>query len=523
MEIEISEDELSDPYATDEESDYIPESDTPNDDVDGPDSDKSSDDVDGPNDAAPKIKLKTRKRKRNETAWKINQEKLLRNSGKAYIGRKNEPHTQRSVKPYEHTCRYKCSQSISAEERREIFQRFYALANYDLQNSFVSSCIKKKGVQRKTNNATTNKQFSTEIFLLNKRVYETKIKEAQIKQEVHHKKAEKALATKKSDVLDNKDSADTCVICFDLQQALPTPLIATSKVFYLRQLWTYNFCIHNLVTGKSHMYIWNETVASRGSQEIGSCLIHFINEVLPDNMTRIIAYKIHHKFLEPGHTFMECDQDFGIIEKVKRKIPQIFIPEHWRTVIQESSKKFTVHEMKRENFYSFAQLNQIISDPKKNTDNHVIKWREIQYFFYSKAAQSFSFQHKPTLDKIMPFYTCMCPYKTTGRPSLSFQNAFSVLNECGLKIKEAKWKNLQSLLDFIPPIYHEFYNNIQYEGKGNAKNLGKKSSSTSKQAIGKGKNKKSAKKPKVQSPEETEEEEDDDVPEDSDFLYSDDE
>lgn len=642
--------------------------------------------MDGPNNAAVGRTIKTRKRKRNETAWNINRKKLLRNSGKAYSGRKNKPHTQRSVKPYEHTCRYKCSQSISEEERRDIFQRFYALADYDLQNSFISSCIRKRSVKRKRNDATTNKQFSTEIYFLNKRVCkmfflktldisnkrfttvcaktdsigicakdqrgtglgrkmeparrtlvmehiqmfpkytshysrksnlntrylspelnvkkmfslykeyctekdatpvkesyyryifntqfnlrfhrpnsdtcskcdtyeniikhsqdEIKIKEVQIKQEVHHKKAEKALATKKSDVLNNRDSADTCVICFDLQQALPTPLITTSKVFYLRQLWTYNFCVHNLVTGKSHMYVWNETVASRGSQEIGSCLIRFIN-VLPDNITRIIAYsdscggqnknkniaklfmflvkstkiqEIHHKFLEPGHTFMECDQDFGIIEKVKRKIPQIFIPEHWRTVIQESSKKFTVHEMKRENFYNFAQLNQIISDPKKNTDNHVIRWREIQYFFYSKAAQTFSFQHKPTLDIVMPFYTCMCPSKTTGRPNLCFENAFSMLNEGTLKIKEAKWKNLQSLLDFIPPIYHEFYNSIQYEGKGNEKKKGKNSSSTSKQAIAIGR-KKAEKKPEVNLPEETGED-DDEVPEDVDLLYSDDE
>ena len=297
------------------------------------------------------------------------------------------------------------------------------------------------------------------------------------------------------------------------------------------------------------MYVWNETVASRGSQEIGSCLIYFITEVLPDNITKIIAYsdscggqnknkniaklfmflvkstkiqEIHHKFLEPRHTFMECYQDFGIIEKVKRKIPQIFIPEHWKTVIQESSKKFTVHEMKKENFYSFAQLNQIICDPKKNTDNQVIKWREIQYFFYSKAAQTFSFQHKPTLDIVMPFNTCLCPSKTTGRPNLSFQSAFSILNESVLKIKEAKWKNLQSLLDFIPPIYHEFYNSIQYEGKSNGKNKGKNSASTSKQVIKKGRNKTSAKKPKIQLPEETEEEEDDEVPEDVNLLYSDD-
>lgn len=70
--------------------------------------------------------------------------------------------------------------------------------------------------------------------------------------------------------------------------------------------------------------------------------------------------EIYHTFLEPGHTFMECDQDIGIIDKVKRNVPQIFIPENWRTVIQESSKKFTAHQMKSKNFYSFAQLNQII-------------------------------------------------------------------------------------------------------------------------------------------------------------------
>ena len=117
----------------------------------------------GANDAATGSKLNTRKRKRNETAWNINRKKLLRNSGKAYSDRKNKPHAERSVKPYEHACRYKCSQSFSEEERQEIFQRFYALADYDLQNSFVSSSIRKKGVQRRKNTATTNKQFSTEI------------------------------------------------------------------------------------------------------------------------------------------------------------------------------------------------------------------------------------------------------------------------------------------------------------------------------------------------------------------------
>lgn len=64
-----------------------------------------------------------------------------------------------------------------------------------------------------------------------------------------------------------------CLVCFDLQKTLPTSLLTTNKVYYLRQLWTYNFCVHDLVSGISFMYVWNETIGQRGSQEIGSCLI----------------------------------------------------------------------------------------------------------------------------------------------------------------------------------------------------------------------------------------------------------
>ncbi|CAH1106990.1 unnamed protein product [Psylliodes chrysocephalus] len=282
-----------------------------------------------------------------------------------------------------------------------------------------------------------------------------KVNTAKVSQTVHHRKAEKARESKQNDSNVNKESTDTFVICFDLQQALPTPHITTSKVFYLRQLWTYNFCIHNLVTGKSDMYVWDETIASRGSQEIGSCLIHYITNAVPQNVTKIIAYsdscggqnknkniaklfmylvkatriqEIHHKFLEPGHTFMEYDQDFGIIEKVKRKNPQVFVPEHWRQLIKSSCKKFTVHEMSKENFFSFSNLNNIISDPKKDTEKRAIKWREIQYFFFTKESERFCFFYKTSLDPEFPFNKCLCPGKAAGRPKLTLKDTFDQLN-----------------------------------------------------------------------------------------------
>ncbi|CAH1114904.1 unnamed protein product [Psylliodes chrysocephalus] len=215
--------------------------------------------------------------------------------------------------------------------------------------------------------------------------------------ELHQRKAKKATDAKKADIAENKNSKNTAVICFDLQQALPTPLLTTSKVFYLRQLWTYNFCVFDLLAGKSHMFIWNETVASRGSQEIGSCLIKFIRS-LPSTVTKIVAYsdscggqnknisklfsfivqatnitEIHHKFLEPGHTYMECDRSFGLIEKKKRQIPQVFIPADWETVIRGTSAKFVVYEMNKDDFFSFSPFNEIMKDPKKDSDGHPLK------------------------------------------------------------------------------------------------------------------------------------------------------
>lgn len=91
---------------------------------------------------------------------------------------------------------------------------------------------------------------------------------------IHQKKVESVKQSKVDDINYGKENPDQVrVICFDLQKTLPTPLLTTNKVYYLRQLWTYNFCVYDLISGKSHMYIWNETTASRGSQEIGSCLL----------------------------------------------------------------------------------------------------------------------------------------------------------------------------------------------------------------------------------------------------------
>ena len=59
--------------------------------------------------------------------------------------------------------------------------------------------------------------------------------------------------------------ADKNILTFDLMQNLPVPTLTHGSMFYSRQLWVYNFGIHNATTGRATMCMWNESVASRGA------------------------------------------------------------------------------------------------------------------------------------------------------------------------------------------------------------------------------------------------------------------
>ena len=133
------------------------------------------------------------------------------------------------------------------------------------------------------------------------------------------------------------------MILFDFQQNLPTPNLQQNDMFCARQLWTYNFGIHDCVTGKGYMYMWDETVAKRGSLIVASCPKHFFHAYCTGarsflsysdgcggqnkNLILVGLYNelhssgvydiLNHKFLTRGHTFLRNDTDFAQINKGK--------------------------------------------------------------------------------------------------------------------------------------------------------------------------------------------------------------
>lgn len=81
-------------------------------------------------------------------------------------------------------------------------------------------------------------------------------------------------------------------------------------------------------------------------------------------------------------------------------------------------------------------------------------------------------QFKDTLNEFCDFKEADWAAKTKGRPAKL--KTIQELYEKRQKIKYLKWKNLQELLQFIPPIYHDFYKEIPHQKEQNIKQKSRK-------------------------------------------------
>lgn len=94
------------------------------------------------------------------------------------------------------------------------------------------------------------------------------------------------------DCVDNARNSEqkVSVLTFDLQRDLNAPCISTGEAFYKRFLSVYNLCIYNECDNSAYMYVWDESIASRGSQEIGSCILQHVKKVVSKQTEKIIFW-----------------------------------------------------------------------------------------------------------------------------------------------------------------------------------------------------------------------------------------
>jgi len=152
----------------------------------------------------------------------------------------------------------------------------------------------------------------------------------------HQTRVKSAADARREDEQRARENADHVALAIDLMKSLQVPKLPNEKMYYLRKLSTYVFGVHNYRDKSATMYWWSEDVGGRGSDEIGSCLWHYLN-ALTSNVKSISIWAdrcsgqkcqlVHHHFallrnvvvefhlFETGHSFQACDGDFSLIER----------------------------------------------------------------------------------------------------------------------------------------------------------------------------------------------------------------
>nr|CAH7743977.1 unnamed protein product [Callosobruchus chinensis] len=228
--------------------------------------------------------------------------------------------------------------------------------------------------------------------------------EDSFRQHIENKKLARELKLAAKEKAKADDSI--CAAVFDLQQVLTTPKSEVSVSYYKLKLCTYNFTVFNLASKEADCYMWHECIAKRGSSEIGSCLLLFIEQhiakgvkefmLFSDNcpgqnrnkflfslynyLTQKYGIKITHTFLERGHTQNEGDSVHSVIERAARNIP-IYSPEQWYTVVRTAKRNHPYHvvEMSQENVFDLKLLHQKTSlNWEKNVANDRVCWNQIK-------------------------------------------------------------------------------------------------------------------------------------------------
>lgn len=252
--------------------------------------------------------------------------------------------------------------------------------------------------------------------------------------DAHQAKAKRLYDEKKADVQAAKKMGTVRTASFDLQKCLATPHLQCGTAYYCRQLYTFNFTIFSTVQSGNvaDCYIWDETKARRGSQEVGSCILQDLAKMDPkiefvnfysdrcsgQNLNFVVcmtfskyiqeAHKagrqitIRHKFMVSGHSHMEVDSVHASIERAKHKTTvNIETPRDWAVFIGAIERKvpFKVNEMDQKDFLALKELESINKRPTKNTCGDKIKFRDISIFEYRSNEANIVFYKYDTCDE----------------------------------------------------------------------------------------------------------------------------
>ncbi|CAG4995795.1 unnamed protein product [Parnassius apollo] len=179
---------------------------------------------------------------------------------------------------------------------------------------------------------------------------------------------------------------ETIVSSFDLQKVLNTPHGESMLLYYSRKYAVYNLTFYESGTQDVYCYTWGECDGKRGSNEIATCLLKYLDVMDRKGTKHLILYcdscsgqnknkivlaavnnfiktatnleVIQLNYLLPGHTYMPVDAVHAVIEReVKNLI--VYAPSQWATYFESARKRprpYKVHSLDHTDFLNLDDL-----------------------------------------------------------------------------------------------------------------------------------------------------------------------
>ena len=342
----------------------------------------------------------------------------------------------------------------------------------------VFASVNIKIYQPKTDTCKTCDWFSVELSNTNDQSRKLQL---ETERNEHHLKAE----SPRIDLRLASQCTDPSVLAFtfDMQKTQPLLSLQTSVVFYKRQLWIYNTGIHNLFNQQGHMMLWTENEGKRGSNEVCSSILKYLEMVNTENIKKILTFSDScggqnrnktmlsfimfacskfgisewtHRYMQPGHSFLPNDRDFGLIEKKKQRQP-VFSFDDWIHIVESANTKKPFKSVKLAgDILKVSALADQRQFKPRNDSGAKFNFLDLSWFRIEIDDDTIEYRASDDLTASTKFYTC--PLKKNQTMPRELDN---IPHEN--KISRAKYDGVLSLLPYIPHQYRSFYENLTCE------------------------------------------------------------
>lgn len=173
---------------------------------------------------------------------------------------------------------------------------------------------------------------------------------------------------------------------------------------------------------------------------------------------------LEQKFLESGHSMMECDSMHSAIEKQKRFM-SVYTMHDWMNIFsaarsnrnKKNAKPYAVKELKYSDFYDLGLLSkQILKNKTRNTAGQKVNWLKVKCFRFEKNSPTiikYRYGHSGEYLEINISIRNRAP---------TYPHQLSRVYNTPLPISSLKHKDLMVLCEkgVIPQEFHHWYQSL---------------------------------------------------------------